>query len=94
MQVASCKLPASSCQPLAWDLETCPLPDVSRVGSAGNSTIIIDSELCLTRNVDSDSDGNGNGIGNSDSDVGADIALSRSRAFFGCCFLLLLRLLL
>lgn len=65
---------------------------MSRVGSAGNSTIIIDFELCLTRNVDSD--GNGNGDGNSDgdgdgnSDVGAAIALSRLPGiFFGlsCC---------
>lgn len=57
---------ASSCQPLlpgickrctlhvATFLPLAPLP--ARVASAGNSTIIIDFELCLTRNVDSDSD--------------------------------------
>lgn len=72
---------ASSCQPLLpgiWKRARCPLSAPSlpaRVASAGNSTIIIDFELCLTRNVDSDSDCN-------DGDVGADIALSRSRAFF------------
>lgn len=79
------QLPASP----AWDLwkrARCPLSAPSlpaRVASAGNSTIIIDFELCLTRNVDSDSDCN-------DGDVGADIALSRSRAFFFRFLLLLL----
>lgn len=56
---------ASSCQPLLPGIcKRCtlpapllPLPPLpARVASAGNSTIIIDFELCLTRNVDSDSD--------------------------------------